>query len=48
MGGFYKETGEGMDHIPKYMSDLGIETLIGVYRGVKKEVIIDPSLLTMD
>ena len=48
MGGFYKETGEGMDHIPKYMSSLGIETLIGVYRGVKREVIIDPSLLTMD
>ena len=48
MGGFYKETGEGMDHIPVYMNHRGIKTLIGVYWDVKEEVIIDPSLLTMD
>lgn len=48
MGGFYKETGEGMDHIPVYMNHRGIKTPIGVYWDVKEEVIIDRSLSAHD
>jgi len=48
MGGFYKETGEMLDYMPKYVYIFGISTLIGVYNYLKKEAIIDPSLLTMD
>ena len=47
-GCFCKETGEILDHIPKYFDGMGVTTLIGVYRMLKEEAIIDPSLLTMD
>ena len=47
-GCFCKETGEILDHIPKYFDGMGVTTLIGVYRALKREAIIDPSLLTMD
>lgn len=47
-GGFYKETGESLNHIPKYYKYLGITTLIGVYKELRKQSIIDPSLLVED
>ena len=46
-GGFYKADGMPMEHIPKYFKSYGVTTLSGIYRSIRIETIIDPSLLEM-
>lgn len=46
-GSFYKANGEVLDHMPKYFDSYGVTSLNGVYMELRKEAIINPSLLTL-
>ena len=46
-GSFYKANGEVLDHIPKYFSSYGVKSLNGVYKQLRTEAIINPSLTTI-
>lgn len=48
MGGFYRDTGDPLNHFPKHFSGRGVTTLVGVYLELREKSIIDPSLLLPD
>ena len=46
-GCFVKENGEQINHFPRYFSGFGITTYVGIYIAIRRETILNPSLLTI-
>ncbi len=47
-GMFYKVNGDIVDHFPKYFELYGVKTLTGIYSHLRRESILDPTLLIVD